>query len=105
MGWRRVEVEVVFLDILPMIALAVGQPEQAFLEDRIPAVPQRKGKAQPLFVVGQAGQTVLSPTVGPRAGLIVGEEIPGVTPLAVVLAYRPPLPFAQVGSPLLPGDL
>ncbi len=105
MGRRRVEVEVVFLDILPVIAFAVGQPEEAFLEDRVPAVPQGQGKAQPLFVVGYAGQAVLSPTVGPRACLIVGEEIPGVAPLAVVLANSPPLPLGQVGSPFLPGNI
>ena len=104
-GRRRVEVEVVFLDILAVIAFAVGQTEQALLEDGIPAVPQGKGKAQPLFVVGQAGQAVLSPSVGPRAGLIVGEEIPGIAPLAVVLTNRPPLPLAQVGTPFLPGNL
>ena len=105
MGRRAVEVEVVLLDILAVVAFAVGQPEEALLEDRVPAVPQGQGKAQPLFVVGYAGQAILSPAVGPRAGLIVGEEIPGVTPLAVVLAHRPPLPLAQVGSPFLPGDL
>ncbi|OPY90220.1 MAG: hypothetical protein A4E73_02606 [Syntrophaceae bacterium PtaU1.Bin231] len=103
MGRRRVEVEVVFLHILAVIALAVGQPEEALLQNRVPAVPQRKGKAQPLFVVGQACQAVFAPAVGPGAGMLVGEEIPGVAPLAVVLAHRAPLPFAQVGAPLLPG--
>ena len=34
--------------------------------------------------------------------MIVGKEIPGVAVLAVVLAHRPPLPLAQIGSPLLP---
>src|SRR5882724_9209770 len=37
--------------------------------------------------------------------MIVGEVIPGVAAFAVVLAHRPPLPLAQVGSPFLPGDL
>ena len=39
---RRVEVEVVLLDVLAVIALAVGQPEGAFLEDRVLSVPQRE---------------------------------------------------------------
>ena len=34
-----VEIEVAFLDILAVIALAVGQSEETFLENRILAVP------------------------------------------------------------------
>ena len=34
--------------------------------------------------------------------MIVGEEIPGVSPWAIVLAHRAPLAFAQVGTPFLP---
>ena len=64
MGRRAVEVEVVFLDILAVIAFAVGQPEQAFLENRILAVPQRQREAKPLLVVGDAGQTILAPAIG-----------------------------------------
>ncbi len=47
---------------------------------------------------------VLAPMVcqGPR--LIMGEVIPGVAVLAVVLTDRAPLPLGQVGPPLLPGD-
>ena len=41
---RRVEVEVVLLDVLAVVPLAVGQAEQALLEDRVLAVPQREAK-------------------------------------------------------------
>src|SRR5512147_1986312 len=58
-----------------------------------------------LLVVGNAGDSVLAPAVGARAGMVVGEEIPGVTSLAVVLTHGPPLPFTEVGSPLLPKNL
>ena len=99
---RAVEVEVVLLDVLAVVALAVGQAEQPLLEDRVLAVPQRQREAEPLLVVGDAGQAVLAPAVGARAGLIVAEVVPGVAALAVVLADGPPLPFAQVRPPLLP---
>jgi hypothetical protein len=102
-GWRAVEVEVVFLDILAVVPLAVGQPEEALLENGILAVPQRKGKAEPLLVVGDPSEAVLAPAIGPRAGMIVGEEVPGVSVFAVVLPNRPPLAFTQIGSPLFPG--
>ena len=98
-GRRAVEVEVVLLDVLAVIALAVGQPEQAFLEDRVLAVPQRQREAEPLLVVGDAGQAVFAPAVGPGAGLVVGEVIPGVAALAVVLADGAPLPLAEVRAP------
>ena len=75
---RAVEVEVVLLDILAVIAFAVGQSEQPFLENRVLAVPQGQGEAEPLLVVGDAGQTVFTPAIGSRAGLIVGEVIPGI---------------------------
>ena len=100
---RAVEVEVILLDVFAMVAFAVGQPEQAFLENRVFAVPQRHAEAQQLHVVGDAGQTVFAPVIGARAGLIVGEVVPRVAVLAVVLANCSPLPLAKVGSPLPPG--
>ena len=104
MGGRAIEVEVVLLHILAVIALAVGQAEQALLEDRVLAVPQRQGKAQTLPVVAQPGDAVLAPVIGARPCLIVGEVVPGVAVRAVVLADRAPLALAEIGAPLLPGD-
>ena len=43
-GRRAVEVEVVLLHILAVVALAVGQPEEPLLEDRVLAVPQGQAK-------------------------------------------------------------
>ena len=100
-----VEIEVVLLDILAVIALAVGQSEQAFLEDRVLAVPQGHGKAETLLVVGNPGQPVFAPAVGARSGLIVREVVPGVAALAVIFADGSPLPFAQIGPPFFPGSL
>ena len=63
-GRRRIEIEVVLLDVLPVIALAVRKTEQPLLEDRIATVPERDREAEELAVVGDAGEAVLSPTVG-----------------------------------------
>ena len=60
-------------------------------------------KQRTLVVVGDAGQAVLAPAVGDRAGLVVTEIVPGVAAVAVVLANGPPLPLAQVRAPLSPG--
>jgi hypothetical protein len=39
MGRRAVQVEVIFLGVLAMVALAVGEPEEPFLEDRVFTIP------------------------------------------------------------------
>ena len=54
------------------------------------------------MVVAETGKTVLTPMIGPGTGLIVGELIPRITVLAVILTDRAPLPFAEVGPPLFP---
>ena len=64
MGWRRIEVEVVLLDVFAVVALAVGEAELTLLHDRIPAVPQRQRETDQLFVVGDSGQSVFAPSVG-----------------------------------------
>ncbi len=103
-GRRRVDVEVVLLHVLAVVPLAVGEAERALLEDGVPLVPEGEGEAQALLVVGDPAEAVLAPPVGPGAGLVVREVVPGVAVRAVVLADRPPLPLAEVGPPLLPGD-
>ena len=41
--------------------------------------------------------------VGARTRVVVAEVVPGFAVVAIVLADRAPLPFAKIGSPLLPG--
>jgi len=44
MGRRGVQVEIILFDVLAVIPLRASEPEDAFLEDRILAVPKRQGK-------------------------------------------------------------
>ncbi len=99
---RAVEIEVVFLDIFAVIALAVRQAEEAFLQDWVATVPQGQCKTKLLFVVGDTGQSIFTPAIRTRTRLIMREIIPGVSIGAVVLAHRAPLPFAEIWPPLLP---
>ena len=99
---RGVQVEPVLLGVLAVVALAVGQPEEALLEDRVLAVPERQREAQPLAVVGHARDPVLAPAVRARAGLIVREGVPRVAVCRVVLAHRAPLALGQIRPPRLP---
>src|SRR5918992_2049709 len=102
MGRRVVQVVVVLLDVLAVVALAAGQAKQPLLEDRIAAVPERQGEAEILVPVADAGQAILVPTVGPRAGVIVREVAPGVAAGAVVLAHRAPRALRQERPPAVP---
>ena len=97
-----VEIEVVFLDVLAVVALAIGQAEEPLLQDRIPAIPKRDREAELLLVIGNSGQTIFSPAVGAGTRLVMTEVVPRIPVLAVVFAYCSPLPFAEIGSPFLP---
>ena len=45
---------------------------------------------------GQAGETILVPTIGARARVLVGEVLPRLAVGAVVFAYRAPGPLTDV---------
>ena len=100
--WSVIEIEVVFLHVLAVVALAVGQTEEAFFQDRVPAVPQRERETEDLVIIGDACQPVFAPVIGARSRLVVREIVPRIAVLAVIFADRSPLPFAQVRTPLLP---
>src|SRR6516225_11159260 len=99
---RAVEEEVVLLDVLPVVSLGAGQAEEPFLEDGVGLVPERKGEAQQPVIVTDPQQPVFSPTVCPRACVIVRKRIPGRAVRRVVLANRPPLALRQVRPPTIP---
>src|SRR4029077_19378725 len=98
---HRVQVPPVLLDVLAVVALAVGQPEHPLLEDRVLAVPQRERQAQPLLIVGDARDSVLAPAVRPRTRLVVRKVVPRVAAGAVVLADRAPLTLGEIRPPRL----
>src|SRR5262249_60753258 len=65
----RVEVEVIFFDVLPMVALIAREAKEPFFQERIAAIPERQGKTQPLVVIRDAGEAVLTARIGsPTAG-------------------------------------
>ena len=98
----RIEVVIQLLDVLAVVALRIGQPEEALFEDRVAAIPQHQREAQPLQLIAEARNAVLSPAEGPAASCVVGDVIPGIPVGAVVLPNRSPLAFAQIRSPTIP---
>ena len=76
MRGRGIEVEITLLDVLAVIALGAGEAEQALLQDRVAAVPQRQREAQPAFAVADAQQPVLAPAIGAAARVVVRKVIP-----------------------------
>ena len=102
MGGRCVEVEPDLLRVFPVVPLAVREPEEALLEDRIATVPQGEGKAQPSLTVAQAEEPVFAPAIGTASRMIMGEIFPAAAVGGVVLAHRSPLTLGKVGTPALP---
>jgi hypothetical protein len=102
MGGGGVEVEPGFLDVLTVVAFGVGEAEEAFLEDRVAAVPKGRGEAQPALAVGKPEQAVLAPAVGTAAGMVVREVLPAGAVLRIVFADGGPLAVGQIGAPALP---
>ena len=99
---HAVEVPPVLLDVLAVVPLGAGQPEQALLEDRVTPVPQRQTQAEPLLDVAEPGESVLPPPVRPGPGVVVREVRPGLAVGAVVLTDGAPLPLADVRPPEVP---
>src|SRR6478672_4120172 len=84
-----VQIVVQFLAVLAVIALTIGQPEQALLEDRITFVPQREGEAKSLVMISESGDAILAPSIGAAAGMVVGQILPRVAVLTVVFRTVP----------------
>ncbi len=101
-GGGGIQVVIELLHVLAMVGLAVGEPEQPFLEERVLAVPQRHGEAQVLVLVADTGNTVFAPAISAAARLVVGEIIPGVAIGTVVFTHCPPLALAEVRPPATP---
>jgi len=59
-----VHVPPAFLDILAVVALAVGQPEHPLLDDGVTPVPEREGEVQAVELVRDTGHAVLVPAIG-----------------------------------------
>ena len=104
-----IQIEVMLLDVLAVIALRIGQSEQALLQNRIAPVPQCQRQAHALFGIRESRDAVLAPAIGAAARVIVREVFPGGAARAVILADGAPLAFAQIRTPVLPalgsGDL
>src|SRR3954454_6024852 len=98
-----VQVVIILLDIFPVITLAIGQSEHPLLQDRVLAIPERQRKTQPLLIITDAGEPVLTPVIGARAGLIVAKIIPCVAVRAVILTDGAPLALAEIWPPQPPG--
>jgi hypothetical protein len=60
-----------------VVPLLTVEAEEALLEDGADAVPEGDHKAERLVAVRDAGDPVLVPAVGARAGVIVREVVPG----------------------------
>src|SRR4249920_1611928 len=99
---RIVQIEVIFLYILTVVALAVREPEQTLLKNRVPAIPHGHAKAQQLLVIADTGNTIFTPAVGAGTRMVMSEIVPCIAILTVIFTDRAPLTFTEVRPPLFP---
>src|SRR5581483_5085384 len=102
MRGRGIEKEIFLLHILAVVAFAAGETEEALLEDRVAAVPEREREAEPAFAIGYAEDAVLAPAIGAAAGVVVRKIIPAGTVGGVVFTDGGPLTFGEVRAPAFP---
>ena len=76
-GGRGVQIEIALLHVFAVVSLMVGQAEQSFLQDWVPAVPEGRGEAETTLAIADAQQTIFSPTVRATTGVIVRKILPG----------------------------
>jgi len=88
-------------------AVELVRKRGTYMQDAVPAGVGAMAAIMGLSpaVVADACNAVLTPVVGARTSLIMGEVIPGIAIRTVVLADRAPLPLAQVRTPLFPWGL
>src|SRR3989441_1191898 len=98
-GRRGVEVEVIVLDVLAVVPLRAGEAENPLLENRVLLVPEREREAEPLVIVRDPEEAVLSPAIGAGPRVVMREVVPRRPVGGVVLTDRAPLALRQVGSP------
>jgi hypothetical protein len=90
------------LGVFAVVSFGIGHSEKALLEYFILSVPQGEAEAEPATAVGDAQETVLPPTIGAGARLLVGEMVPSISAFGVVLPNSPPLALGKVGAPAAP---
>src|SRR5580700_1218218 len=94
-----IEVVVVFLDVLTVVAFAIGETEKPLFQDRVFFVPQGEGEAQPLLLVADSGQAIFAPAIRAAASVVMGKVVPCIASRGIVFTYRSPLAFTEVRSP------
>src|SRR6202051_2943091 len=70
-GWRGIQVEVIFFYILAMISLMPGTTEEPLLQDMIATVPHGQTETNHLMTVADASDTVFAPSIGARSGVVM----------------------------------
>ena len=73
-----VGVKPIVFDILAVVTLSIGKAKGSLLQPIILAIPQRKPKAQVLFVIAPPGEAILIPSICAVVGVVKGKVRPRV---------------------------
>jgi hypothetical protein len=97
-----IQIVVKLFRVFAVIALTVGETEDAFLENRVASIPQGERKTKALGIIADAGKTVFAPPIRAAAGMIVRKIFPGIAVRRVIFPYRAPLALGEVRTPTFP---
>src|SRR5260370_10090229 len=98
----RVEVKVIFLDVLAMIALISRKAKKPFFQNVVASIPQRQPETDHLVQIADSAEAVLSPAIRARTRGGGREQFASGAARTVMLADGSPLPLRQIGPPALP---
>src|ERR1019366_3836122 len=104
MRGRRIQMEIIFLNIFAVVSFVTCQSEKPLLQNRIPPIPECHRKTNPLQNVANSSDAVFAPSVGARTRGMVWKIFPRRAIWTVIFADRSPLSSAQIRSPALPVD-
>jgi hypothetical protein len=93
----------VILDVFAMVPFWVGKTVGPFLQDRIGPIPEGNGKAKSALLITNPQQTIFTPAIHARTGVVMGEIGPGITIGGIVLPYSSPLTVGLIAPPQAPG--
>src|SRR5260370_10392414 len=96
------DVEVVFLNVLAVIALLRGEAEASLFQTRGHPIPQCQSETHHLVTVADSSDAVFSPAISARTRVVVRERLPGSAAWTVILPDRSPLPLGEIGPPPFP---
>src|SRR5258705_5236313 len=71
-----VQIVIQLFAIFAVVAFAICEAKETFLEDWVALIPKHEREAKPLMVVAKSCDAVLAPSISSAASMVVGKGCP-----------------------------